>query len=128
MKCEICHQAPAEEALQTIQGGESVELYVCHKCADKERRKQKREKEPSSKKPPLGVTVSVEDIWIPGADNMPKAEMLNMVSDALQKFLAARGKIGGDPPHTRVLKTGRNLDQFKLSLNSFLMITFIWRD
>lgn len=100
MKCEICHQAPAEEALQTIQDGESVELYVCHKCADKERRKQKREKEPSSKNPPLGVTVSVEDIWIPGADNMPKAEMLNMVSDALQTFLAARGKIGGDhPPH-----------------------------
>ncbi len=109
MKCEICHQAPAEEALQTVKNGEPIELYVCHKCADRERQKQKREDEPHLDKPPFGVSVSVEDIWIPDADNMPKAEMLSMVSDALQKFLGMRGKPRGDKSSRKSLTNWKDL-------------------
>ena len=33
MKCEICHERDAEEAVHRVVDGVDKELYVCHQCA-----------------------------------------------------------------------------------------------
>lgn len=34
MKCEICHERDAEEAVHRVVDGVDKELYVCHQCAE----------------------------------------------------------------------------------------------
>jgi len=62
MKCELCHERPAETVLKTVRDGEEDELYVCRACADAERvKRQKRSQRTRKASGPAttGVSISV---------------------------------------------------------------------
>ena len=63
MKCELCHNADAETAIQReVDGAEPEELYVCKKCAAGERLKRQKKSQRTRKiaglPPGMSITVS----------------------------------------------------------------------
>jgi len=64
MKCELCHNAPACEAIVPEGGSEDDELYVCSACAKAEREKRQKRSQRTRKVTglPPGVSMSITEI------------------------------------------------------------------
>ncbi|MDR2848935.1 MAG: UvrB/UvrC motif-containing protein [Verrucomicrobiota bacterium] len=69
MKCELCHKAEAETALQKETEGGTQEFYVCRACAEKE---AQAKVSPEDRAPPPA----------PEADGLAALPLMGMILDA----------------------------------------------
>ena len=61
MKCEICHERDAEEAVHRVVDGVDKELYVCHQCAEAGKAGEKKAREIKVKPEGAKVTFTSSD-------------------------------------------------------------------
>jgi len=101
MKCEICHKADAEKAIQRGEGDDADELYVCAACAKAERQRRQKKSQRTRKVTglPPGVSMSVTEISSSGDGEEPPpilGAIMNafndMVSDLEKAKKAAEAK------------------------------------
>ena len=64
MKCELCHNADAQTAIERGEGEAAEELYVCNACAKAERQRRQKKSQRTRKVTglPPGVSMSITEI------------------------------------------------------------------
>lgn len=99
MKCELCHERPAETVLyRKGKNGKREELYVCHACAEQERAFGESR----------GIQVTAIDAGAQGGDS-PMGELFGRIG----KLLEGLPGQDGDDRETRCPGCGTTLDEIR---------------
>ena len=95
MKCELCHQAPAETVLVRGEGDGAEELYVCRACAKAERQRRQKKSQRTRKVTglPPGVSMSITQIGSDGEGDGEAPPFIGAIMDAFQSMVSDLGKV-----------------------------------
>jgi hypothetical protein len=105
MKCEICHKAEAETAVENQVGDDSEELYVCRACARNLKKKRQQMSQRTRKSPisgPGGMSITVS-----GNVGEAPPPIIGAILDAVHGMVSDMERKGGESTRAENAKLAR---------------------